>query len=111
MKKWLVYLLFVPTMARAEFWTGNDVFQKQSSTEVMERMQALGYIMGIYDAYVHVHFCPKSESGITAGQVNDIVRQYLVLNPARRNQQGYTLVREAFAQVWPCANRTSRNPV
>jgi hypothetical protein len=98
-------------MARAEFWTGNDLFQKQTSTEVMERMQALGYVMGIYDAYVHVHFCPKTESGITAGQVNDMIRQYLSMNPARRNEQGYTLVREAFAQVWPCPTRNNRNPV
>jgi hypothetical protein len=109
MRKLLIALLMIPALARAEFWSGNDLHQRLTSTDVMERMYGLGYVIGIYDAYVHVAFCPKTESGITAGQINDIVKQYLNANPSRRHMQGYTLVRESLQAVWPCANRNNNN--
>jgi len=62
MKKWLACLLFVPAMARAEFWTGNNLHDRLTSSEVSERIQALGYVMGVFDVYVNVTFCPGNRS-------------------------------------------------
>ena len=108
MKKLLAALLFVPAMAYAEFWTGNDLYGKLQSVEVYDRMQGLGYIMGIYDAQVHIHYCPRSENLLNAGQIKDIVHQYLSANPAQRHKPAYSLISDAFKAVWPCANRPSR---
>ena len=111
MKKILLALLFVPAMAQAEFYTGNDLYMKLQSTEVMERMQGLGYVMGIYDAQVHIHYCPRTETGITAGQLKDIVFQQLSNNPSQRHRPAYALVYEAFKAIWPCGNRGTKSTI
>ena len=106
MRKLLVTLLFVPAMAQAEFWTGNRLYEKMSSTEVTDRVQALGYVMGVYDVAVYALFCPPgSETNITAGQVRDMAFNWLGNNPHRRNESAEKLVTEVFRQVWPCRNR------
>ena len=109
MKKWLVCLLFVPAMAHAEFWTGNNLYDRLTSSEAGERIQALGYVMGVYDVAVHVLFCPPgSETSITAGQIRDMTFNWLGNNPHRRNESAEKLVIEAYRQAWPCRNRNSR---
>ncbi len=60
MKKWLICLMFVPAMARAECWTGNNLYDRMTSSEVSERIQALGYVMGVFDVYVNV-VAPRGE--------------------------------------------------
>jgi hypothetical protein len=110
MKKLLIALMFIPAMARAEFLTGNDLFMKLTG-DLGDRMYALGYVVGIYDVNVHVTICPRVESTITAGQVKDIALQHLTNNPGQRHRNAESLVRESLAKVWPCQNRSSRNPV
>lgn len=105
MKKFLVALLMVPSMASAEFLSGNDLYTRMTGSEIGWRMYALGYVVGVYDVGVHIHFCPASETGITAGQVRDIAEQFLAANPGLRDKNAYMLVRESFRQVWPCPNR------
>jgi len=107
MKKWLVCLLFVPAMARAEFWTGNNLHDRLTSSEVSERIQALGYVMGVFDVYVNVTFCPGNQTGITAGQIRDMAAAWLAANPTQRNRNAEALVNEAFKQAWPCKNRNN----
>ena len=111
MKKFIVGLLMVPAMAHAEFFSGNDLYVKLQSTEIMDRMQGMGYVMGIYDAQVHIHYCPKNESLINAGQLRDIVFQQLANNPTQRHRPAYALISEAFKAVWPCANRGTKNTI
>jgi hypothetical protein len=48
MKKLLIALMFIPTIARAEFLTGNDLFIKLTG-DVGDRMYALGYVVGVYE--------------------------------------------------------------
>lgn len=106
MRKLLIALLFVPTMAQAEFWTGNKLYERLSSTEVTDRIMGMGYVMGVYDVAVHALFCPPgSETSITAGQVRDMAFNWLGNNPHRRNESAEKLVTEAFRQAWPCRNR------
>ena len=111
MKKFIVGLLMVPAMAHAEFFSGNDLYGKLQSSDLMDRMHGLGYVMGIYDAQVHIHYCPKNESLINAGQLRDIVFQQLANNPTQRHRPAYALVSEAFKAVWPCANRGTRSTI
>lgn len=104
MKKLAAILMFVPLIAHAEFWTGNDLYNKLTSSDSMERIHAMGYVVGIYDANVKVHFCPN-EAGITVGQITDITKNYLAANPSTRNLAAYGLVTVAFRQIWPCTNK------
>ena len=93
------------TTVRAEFWTGNKLYERLTSTDMSDRIQAMGYVMGVYDVAVHALFCPGSESNITVGQVQDMAKNWLANNPHRRNESAEKLVIDAFKQVWPCRNR------
>jgi len=105
MKKLLVALLMVPALARAEFWTGNKLYERLTSPETTERIQAMGYVMGVFDVYVNVTFCPGDQTNITVGQIRDMASAWLAANPAQRNKSAESLVNEAFKQAWPCRNR------
>lgn len=107
MKKLFIAFLMIPALVRAEFLTGNDLYQKLTSTSVVDKMYALGYVVGVYDVNVHITICPRAENVITTGQVQDITIQYLTLNPGQRHRNAEVLVRDALKQVWPCANRQS----
>ena len=108
MRKLLAILLFLPLTAKADFWTGNDLYNKLSSSEVIERVNAIGYVVGIYDAGVNSVFCPKTEQGITAGQIRDMVHNWLSYNPQRRHEPAERLVFQIYKQNWPCPVRGSR---
>jgi hypothetical protein len=104
MKKLLTILLFVPIMAHAEFFSGNTLLARLNG-DSLDRVQALGYIQGVADAYVRVVFCPPEN--VTAGQLSDMMKNYLINNPVSRNKTADTLIAEAFGQVWPCAKRSN----
>jgi hypothetical protein len=105
MRKLLVALLMVPSMAWAEFFSGNQLLAKITSSEYMDKAQAIGYIQGVYDAGLHIRHCAPDNAGINAGQVQDIVRNYLERNPATRNYAADVLIIDALRKVWPCANK------
>ena len=105
MRKLLIALLFVPTIAQAEFWTGNKLYERLSSTEVTDRIMGMGYVMGVYDVAVHALFCPPgSETNITAGQVRDMAFNWLGNNPHRRNESAEKLCclrpRRSSSSAW-----------
>ena len=102
MKKLLIALLMVPALARAEFFTGNQLLSLLQSREMWDRMQGLGYIQGVFDAHMSVNICPPS--GVTAGQVQDMVKNYLENIPATRNRSADLIIRDALKSVWPCSN-------
>lgn len=110
MKKFLAVLFFTPIMAHADFWHGNDLYNRLNSSDAMERVQGMGYVMGIYDVGVNALFCPRTEQGITAGQIKDMVFNWLTYNPGRRNEPAERLVLDMFKQTWPCSNRNNGRP-
>jgi hypothetical protein len=105
MKKFIAGLLMMPCMAHAEFFSGNDILAKLNG-ELIERVQALGFIQGVYDVYVSVTFCPPK--GVTAGQVRDMTRDYLTNNAPSRHRTAESLINEALKQAWPCAQAQPR---
>lgn len=106
MKKLIVIALFIPALARAEFETGNQLYQKITSSQVMDKMYALGYIGGVFDALQHIVHCPPA-SALTLGQVHDVVKNYLEANPATRHRTADMIIREVLQKTWPCTNRNS----
>lgn len=105
MKKLIASLLFVPIMAHAEFFSGNDLLEKLQSADVLSRVQALGYIQGVADAAQNALSCVPN--GVTAGQLNDMVKNYLQNVPANRNKSADSIIVYILRQTWPCANRQS----
>jgi len=91
------------SQARAEFFTGNDLATLLNSQSNSDRIQALGFIQGVFDVYVHVTICPPAN--VTAGQLNDMIRNYLNNNPAIRHHTAERLINQALKQVWPCQQR------
>ena len=103
MRKLLATLLLVPAIAHAEFETGNSLLADIQSSSVGQRMHALGYIKGVADVYMHVTFCPPNGgAGITAGQINDMVRNHLEMNPATRHKTAESLINGVLKSAWPC---------
>jgi hypothetical protein len=105
MKKLLVVLAFLPTVASAGFFSGNDLLAKMNSTDYMDRAQAIGYVQGAFDAGQSIFHCAPDSTGVTAGQVQDIVRQHLERNPSTRNYSADVLINTALRKVWPCASK------
>lgn len=103
MKKLIVGLLMVPAMAHAEFFTGNELLSKLQSRDAIDKIQALGYIQGVFDANMSITVCPPA--GVTAGQVNDMIKNYLENIPATRNRTADRIIQDALKSVWPCQNR------
>lgn len=103
MKKLLIVFLLLPAIVCAEFMTGNNLLEKQRSTSVVENMVALGYVQGVFDATQTAVHC--ASGAITAGQVNDMVRQYLEMYPSIRHKTADVILTDLFKKTWPCANR------
>jgi len=99
MKKALVILLMLPALAHAGFWSGNSLLTRMNGDQ-MDRMMALGYIMGISDVLEGITHC--SGSNITNGQMRDIVKLYLERNPSTRDKSAELLASRALQDAFPC---------
>ena len=110
MKKLALLAALLAGTAQAEFYTGNQLLNMMNGSN-MEKMHAMGYVVGIADVWAEIRFCPHRSGGanVTAGQVNDVVQQYLTINPHLRNQTADVLTLNALSSAWPCANRGRGN--
>jgi hypothetical protein len=106
MKKLIAVVMLMPTLAYAEFFSGNELLSKMNSADYMDRAQAIGYVQGVFDAGQHVKHCTPDGAGVSAGQVQDIVKDYLNKNPATRNFSADLLITDALKRIWPCANQS-----
>lgn len=106
MKKFIAALLLVPTMAHAAFFTGNQLLTKING-DSLDRIHAIGYIQGAVDAYGGATICPPPT--VTAGQLMDMIKNYLTNTPAVRHRAADVIIMEALEPVWPCKNRSSRS--
>jgi hypothetical protein len=100
MKKIIAVLLMVPSLAMAEFYSGNILLSKMQSTSSVDRGVAIGYIVGVYDTTKNLAFCPPEN--VTVGQIHDMVKQALEQIPSIRNNTGDILVQGVLGAEWPC---------
>jgi adenylate cyclase len=104
MKKLLAALLFAPALAHASFMSGNELLSRMNG-EAHQQLHAIGYIQGVVDAYTDLFICPPNN--ITAGQVRDMIKNYLTNLPAQRHRPADILIREGLSSVWPCKQGNS----
>jgi len=61
----------------------------------------MGFVTGVFDAYSTARLiCPSS--GVTRGQVLEIVSMYLKSNPSKWDLNAVVLVRNALTSAFPC---------
>lgn len=87
--------------AHAEFWDGNKLLDRLTSSVVVDRVQALGYIMGVSDTMQTINHCPPPN--VQAGQMEDMVRNYLNNTPAVRHFSADGIVLQVLKTAFPCS--------
>lgn len=105
MRKALILALMLAGTAHAEFNDGNQLLSKLKDSSYFNQGYAMGYIAGVADMGMGVIHC--GPPNITAGQLNDMVRNYLENTPADRHLTGDTIVNKVLKAMWPCARRGS----
>jgi len=106
MKKLLICAALVATtLAHAEFWDGNRLYERLTSSSYFEQGTAMGYIMGVSDTGAGILHCAPPTA--TAGQIQDMVAQHLRLFPERRTKTADTIVVDTLKAAWPCPKKDS----
>ena len=95
--------------------TGNDLLYQCESADPVERIGCLNYVLGIADGFDFadaIHMLANRSiqgitgicfpEGVTAGQDRAVVIRYLRNHPADLHLASSALIRNAYAQAWPC---------
>lgn len=88
------------------FWDGNKLHNKLNGNTV-DQMHAMGYIMGVADALDTVTIC--APLNITAGQINDMMKNYLENYPAVRHLAADSLISLVLGRMWPCEKKKGQS--
>lgn len=94
------------TAAHAEFKDGNRLLAQLNSTG-SEYLNGLGYVTGVADTLFGVVQC--APSNVTAGQIADMVRNYLENTPSVRHHSADRHVYMVLKAAWPCPERRGRS--
>lgn len=103
MKRILVALAILSGAAHAEFLDGNKLHSYLTSESTTQRAVGVGYVMGVADSMHGAAYCPPET--VTAGQMRDMVSNYLANVPADRHLSADSIVSKVLKSVWPCAQR------
>ena len=107
MKRLILTLALMAGTAQAgTFWDGNTLHSKLNGS-TMEQMQALGYIMGAADALDTATIC--APNNVTAGQMNDMMKNYLENYPAVRHLAADSLISLVLGRMWPCEKKKGQS--
>jgi len=106
-KALLAGMMFVCTSANAQYQSGNDLHRDLNDSNVQLKMYALGYIVGVADSVLDIAVCIPT--GVTQGQLQDVMKNYLHANPQNRDISAHVLVIAALGQHWPCANKRKKS--
>ena len=105
MRRALILALLLAGTAHAEFIDGNQLLSKLKDSNYFTQGYAMGYIVGIADMGMGIVHC--APPNVTAGQLNDMVKNYLENTPAERHMTGDAIVNKILKTMWPCAKRGS----
>lgn len=99
--------LFLSPPAFSQFLSGNGLKEKLTKEAgTFDWGVGLGFLMGVSDTAQGVLFClPSGSSGVTAGQLNEVVQKYFRQNPEQLHLAAEVLVTRAFKNNWPCQRK------
>jgi hypothetical protein len=99
MRPLILTLALLCGSAHAEFWDGNTLHQRLNGTPGEQNI-ALGYVIGVSDALLKATHCMPSN--VTAGQLRDMMKNYLENTPAVRHFSADSLISTVLKSQWPC---------
>jgi hypothetical protein len=94
------------TVAQASFISGNDLFKHLNDNNYFSQGYALGYILGVSDVFSGDSHCMPQ--GVNAGQVRDVVKNFLEVSPEIRHRPADVIVYVILKSTWPCANKPNK---
>ena len=103
--------------ACASYADGNDLYKRCApNTETADSAYCYGYVVAIADVlrsvapnpYLGNKVCIPLE--VKAGQLRDIIYNWLAAHPESRHYSGNSLAASALAQVYPCSDSKSAPP-
>jgi hypothetical protein len=99
-RKIILSLLVISCSAHAQFRTGNQLLSDMQESAGYTKGLSMGYVMGVTDAGNGINHCPPSN--VTAGQINDMVRNTLIDTPEVRHVHAATIIEFVLNKTWPC---------
>ena len=96
-------MIALATPAHAEFFTGNDLYNRLNDESYFIQGVGHGYVIGVFDVGQNALHC--ASNNVTAGQVKDLAKAYLRNNPEIRDKSADSILMSLFEKTWPCANR------
>jgi len=104
MKRLMLALVLTGLWSPAMAYSGNELYSMCAKKDFSNKLGCLNYIRGVLDAYRSV-ISPVLciPSGVTAGQVEDVVKQHLRVNLSKRHYFAPILIWRAAADAgWRC---------
>ena len=103
MRKLAITMCLFSTLAHAEYLDGNKLLSNLKDSSYFNQGHAMGYIVGVADMGWGIVHC--SPGNVTAGQLSDMVKNYLENTPAERHFTGDIIVNKILKTMWPCAKK------
>jgi hypothetical protein len=103
MKKAIILMLALAGSAHAEFMDGNKLLNNLKESDAFSRGLGMGYILGVHDLGSGIVYCTPGNA--TAGQMKDMIMNYLENTPAERHISADITVSKVLKAVWPCAKK------
>ena len=95
-------LLTASAAANATWFTGNDLHKHLNGGDFQKGF-VLGMIVGVASTWTGDLFCiPK---GVTPGQMEDVVRQFMNSKPQDRHESAELIIGAALVSVYPCEKK------
>jgi hypothetical protein len=101
-------LLSVSVSANAGFISGNELYKRLTGESVVGQSYALGYIIGVADAYDGGSHCIPD--GVNAGQIRDVVKNFMDATPEVRHRPADLIVYAILKNTWACAEKKKGRP-
>jgi len=103
MKKILtIALLSVSATVNANWFTGNDLHKHLSGGDY-QRGFVLGMVVGVASAWDGDLFCIPQ--GVTPGQMQDVVRQFISAKPQDRHESAEMIIAAALINAYRCEKK------
>jgi hypothetical protein len=107
MRTLLAGLMFVCASASAQYVDGNSLHADLTSEKSNLKMYALGYVVGVADISLAAEVLCMPV-GVTQGQIQDVVKNFMIANPQARNLPAYLLVQASLGKYWACPDSPKR---
>lgn len=103
MRRAIILSLALAGTAHAEFKDGNKLLANMQDSSSYSQGIALGYVIGVADVGMGVIHC--GPSNLTAGQLHDMIKNYLENTPADRHYSADSIINRVLKTMWPCAKK------